>query len=75
MNKGKVLVKKCHMCGHIIEGHIEAQRCPSCRKSFLPMDYFSKIHNKDAKAHYDDLFSSVEEIFEEDLIKGLNCLW
>jgi hypothetical protein len=69
----KKIIKQCHCCGHIHEETYEVERCHSCKKSFLPIKYFEKIH--DHHQNYSDLFSRVEEIEEKDLIKGLIVLW
>lgn len=70
----KVIVKKCHICGHISEGHQEPSKCTKCKKSFLPVNYFSKVHSK-ANKDYDKLFALSHDLHEEDLIKGLTVLW
>ncbi len=70
----KLLIKKCHMCGHIHETHQEPQKCAKCKKSFLPVNYFAKVHSKSQK-EFDKLFAYGHEIHEEDLIKGLTVLW
>lgn len=61
------------MCSQTTESEKELERCPKCNKSFLPLNYFEKIHNKDAKYH--ELFSKSDHIHEEDLIKGIHVLW
>ena len=70
----KIMFKKCHMCGHVIEPQQEPERCEKCRKSFLPSNYFEKIHTKD-KVDFKHLFSNTDELYEEDLIKGFHVLW
>jgi len=70
----KLLIKKCHSCGHIMESAQEIQKCGGCKKSFLPVNYFSKVHSKSQK-EYDQLFAHSYELREEDLIKGLTVLW
>lgn len=72
--KASLLIKKCHLCGHLNEGHKEPERCGSCNKSFLPSHYFAKVHAKNSH-EFKELFSSTEELHEEDLIKGLHVLW
>lgn len=72
--KDTTLIKKCHMCGHIHEGHQEPQKCTKCKKSFLPVNYFSKVHTKSQK-EFDQLFAYGHELHDEDLIKGLTVLW
>lgn len=71
---GKLLIKRCHMCGHVMESAQEVPKCHKCKKSFLPVNYFSKIHTKSQK-EYEQLFAQCHEIHEEDLIKGLTVLW
>lgn len=68
-----VLVKKCHYCGHVMELEKEAEKCTQCQKSFLPLNYFTKVHDK--KTPYKELFAASSELQEEDLVKGLNALW
>ena len=70
----KLIIKKCHMCGHIMESHQEITKCHKCKKSFLPVNYFSKVHSKNQK-DYAHLFASSHELHESDLIKGLTVLW
>lgn len=69
----KSLVKLCHCCGHLHEAVVEVDRCIQCKKSFLPAKYFEKIH--DLHQNYLQLFSKVEELDENDLIKGLMIIW
>jgi hypothetical protein len=71
---GKSIVKRCHRCGEITESYTEISKCPCCKKSFLPLNYFSKIHTKNS-TDYNKLFCSSEELQEEDLIKGIYVLW
>ena len=70
----KSIIKKCHDCGHLSETPTEIDKCAKCNKSFLPLNYFSKIHSKDSR-DYKHLFSHAEEIHEEDLIRGLMVIW
>jgi len=70
----KVLIKKCHVCGVVSESFQETKKCGGCNKSFLPINYFSKVHAKNSK-EFDELFSFSEDLHEEDLIKGINVLW
>lgn len=72
--KRPLLIKKCHCCGHISEGEREAQRCGNCHKSFMPSQYFNKVHAKNS-AEYKELFSFSDELHESDLIKGMAVLW
>lgn len=68
------MFKKCHMCGHVIEANQEPERCEKCRKSFLPSNYFQKIHDK-KNVDFKHLFSNSEDLYEEDLVKGFHVLW
>lgn len=68
-----MLIRMCHRCGQCHESPVELDRCPHCRKSFLPSAYFQKIH--DVHQHYGELFSSASELQEEDLVKGVSVLW
>ncbi len=70
----KLLIKKCHMCGHVSESSQEVQKCQQCKKSFLPVNYFTKVHTKN-QSEYEQLFAHGHEIHEDDLIKGLTVLW
>ena len=46
----------------------------SCGKSFLPLNYFDKIHDQE-DYKFDDLFADSHELEDEDLIKGLYVIW
>ncbi len=72
--KGRVLIKKCHVCGHVMESVKEVERCGSCNKSFLPINYFGKIHAKNS-TEYRNLYADCNELVEEDLIKGISVIW
>ena len=72
--KVKVLVKKCHHCGEVMETTVEPQRCQACNRPFLPLNYFGKVHAKNSTEFY-ELFSACDELDEEDLIKGIYALW
>ncbi len=72
--KTKTIIKKCHYCGQIIETYTEPQKCVSCKKSFLPLNYFEKIHSK-TDDEYKKLFAESHLIEEDDLIKGIYVLW
>jgi len=74
VGNGKIIIKKCHVCGEMIESGKEAQKCPKCKKSFLPSNYFNKVHAKN-NFEFDNLFSSSDELHEDDLIKGISVLW
>ncbi len=69
----KIIIKQCHICNHVIETLNEPQRCPKCQKSYLPLNYFHKIHSHEPQI--EELFSSSDELLEEELIKGLYVLW
>ena len=70
----KLLIKKCHMCGSIHESFEEVRKCKKCHKSFLPTNYFGKVHAKNSE-EFDQLFSNSDHIAEEDLVKGLMVIW
>lgn len=70
----KLIIKKCHICGHIMEGYQEIDKCHKCKKSFLPVNYFSKVHSKN-QSEFAQLFAYGHELHESDLIKGLTVLW
>jgi len=72
--KGKILIKKCHVCGHLMESTKELERCPACDKSFLPTNYFGKIHAKNS-AEFKNLYADCNELCEEDLVKGIHVIW
>ncbi|MBF0298528.1 MAG: hypothetical protein HQK51_07390 [Oligoflexia bacterium] len=74
-NIKKSIIKKCHLCGNIIESYTEVQKCPSCKKHFLPTNYFTKLQKLNNKNDYSKMFSNSDELSEEDLIKGLQVLW
>jgi len=71
---GKILFKKCHLCGHVAESYYELKKCDGCNKSFLPSNYFGKVHAKNSE-EFSQLFSSSDELNDEDLINGLSVLW
>ena len=70
----KIIIKKCHHCGFIIESFTESSKCPCCAKSFMPSSYFNKVHTKDNE-HLNSLFSKSQDLDEKDLVKGLYVLW
>ena len=70
----KVLIKKCHVCGQLIESYYEISRCPNCKKSFLPSNYLEKKESISIKS-YNLYFSNTDELCEDDLIKGIHVLW
>jgi len=72
--KGKLLIKKCHICGALSESFKEEQKCTGCKKSFLPSNYFSKIHAKNSQ-EFSELFSMSDDMHDDDLVRGLSVLW
>ena len=68
------IIKKCHLCGHLIESTSEVKQCPNCHKSFLPSNYLEKVRAKNAK-DFKSLYSTIDEMHEEDLVKGIHVLW
>ena len=70
----KVIIKKCHCCGHLLETVKEASKCTSCKKSFLPTNYFGKVHAKNT-AEFKNLFLNSDELHEDDMIKGIQVIW
>lgn len=73
-NIDKLVIRKCHQCGHLNSGHSEPQKCNSCKKSFLPSNYFSKVHAQ-SPSEYNELFAAGHELTEEDIVKGITVLW
>lgn len=69
-----LLIKKCHVCGHLNETYKEPERCTDCKKSFLPSNYFNKVHAKNTE-EFKQLFCEVHELHEDDLVKGHNVIW
>lgn len=72
--QSKQIVRTCHVCGHIHSTFEEVQRCEGCEKSFLPLNYFSKVHAKNS-TEFEALFLPSDQLHEDDLIKGLFVLW
>ncbi len=70
----KVIIKKCHVCGQVAESAKELERCLKCNKAFLPLNYFSKVHDSKSE-EYQELFSHCDELEDEDLVVGLYVLW
>ncbi len=70
----KIIIRKCHACGKLNDSYREVQRCDKCRKSFLPLNYFGKIHAKN-ETEFKNLFASSNELTDDDLLKGLMALW
>ena len=71
---GRIIIKKCHVCGHFNESFEEPKRCKCCKKAFLPANYFAKVHATSSK-DYEKLFMASEDMHDDDLIKGLSVLW
>lgn len=69
-----MIVRKCHVCGQVHESSIEIQKCVKCNKSFLPLNYFEKVHNT-KQADYSTIFAESHELDEQDIIKGIFVLW
>lgn len=69
-----MIIKKCHVCGFVNEGQKEMESCQKCKKGFLPLNYFSKVHAKTSE-DFKNLFSHSEDLHPDDLIKGINVLW
>jgi len=72
--KRKLLIRRCHMCGEVMESYSEVERCTDCRKYFVPLNYFGKVHAAYSEG-YKQLFETAGELHEEDLIKGLYVIW
>lgn len=70
----RTIIKKCHVCGHMSESQREICKCLNCKKSFLPLNYFGKVHARNSQ-DFENLFVSSDELNEDDLIKGINVLW
>jgi len=75
----KLLIRKCHVCGQMIESVVEQEKCSCCGKYFLPLNYFQKIHDhndsEQKSTNYQDLFAESHELDQDDLVKGLYILW
>ena len=70
----KTIIKKCHICGHIMESKVEIKKCDKCKKSFLPTNYFGKVRAKNTE-EFNNQFNHSDELHEDDLIKGINVIW
>ena len=70
----KVIIKKCHVCGQLIEAEAEVKKCPCCNKPFLPLNYFGKVHAVNNQ-EFENLFADSHELTDEDLIRGIYVLW
>jgi rRNA maturation endonuclease Nob1 len=71
----KTLVRKCHICGQVTQASNEQEKCLSCGKAFLPLNYFKKIHDHCDEKEYKELFLHCDELEEDDLIKGIYVIW
>lgn len=69
-----LLIRKCHVCGQLVESEQEQEKCCQCGKAFLPLNYFEKIHG-DPDQKFQDLFSFSDEIDEDSLILGIYVVW
>ena len=74
ISTGKLIIKKCHCCGHVMESDVEVQKCGKCKKSFLPNDYFKKVHSQTGE-DFKELFSHVDDLNEQKLVKGIHVIW
>jgi predicted nucleic acid binding AN1-type Zn finger protein len=74
LDKEKMLIRACHKCTKITESFQEIERCSHCKKAFLPLHYFEKIHDFKG-SEWKKRFSNADDLEEEDLIKGLLVLW
>jgi len=70
----EVIIKKCHVCGQVMESSEEIKKCVRCNKSFLPTNYFTKVHAKNSE-EFKHLFATSDEINEDEIIKGIQVLW
>ena len=70
----KLIIKKCHICGHLNDSFEELQNCNKCNKAFLPLNYFIKVHEDDS-LKFSELFADSTDLHEEDIIKGIYVLW
>mgnify|MGYP003963910791 CR=1 FL=1 len=70
----RVIIRKCHMCGELIESPREAVRCPKCNKSFLPLNYSGATQVHSEKDFF-KLFSDAGQLEESDTIFGLFVIW
>lgn len=70
----KLIIKRCHVCGQVHESSTELEKCVKCDKSFLPLNYFDKVHGT-SQQDYQHLFAESHELDERDLIVGIYVLW
>ncbi|MBT3982744.1 MAG: hypothetical protein HOE90_15400 [Bacteriovoracaceae bacterium] len=71
----RTLIKRCHVCDKVAESTKELERCPKCGKAFLPLNYFTKVHEQGAETKLVDMFASCDELSDADLIKGIHVIW
>ena len=74
LGKIQLFIKKCHVCGKVMESNQEIKRCTCCNKSFLPLRYFQKLEQS-STSEFEDMFSFSDDLHPEDLIIGINVLW
>ena len=70
----KLIIRRCHLCDQVNESYSEIQKCGDCNKSFLPLNYFGKVHAK-TPHEFKNLFENASDLNENDLIKGLFVIW
>ncbi|MBP9675060.1 MAG: hypothetical protein KBD63_08205 [Bacteriovoracaceae bacterium] len=68
--------RKCHMCFQVAESLHEIEKCPHCKKSFMPLNYFQKVHGQNVSDIKNaQLFAPAQDLAEDDLLYGLMALW
>lgn len=70
----KLLIRSCHLCGHVNESECEIERCSKCRKHFLPFSY-AGMQTPLNSQQYQAIFKDISDLGEEDVIKGIGVLW
>jgi len=73
-NKTHEFVRCCHKCNTLSSDYHEVKKCGNCGQSFLPTNYFKKVHSLKG-VDYDDLYDSVSNIDPSLLLKGLTVIW
>lgn len=71
--KDRLVIRKCHKCGQMTESIKEQPACSGCGKSFLPLNYFAKVH--DHSGEVNELYANGNDLLEEDLVQGLFVIW
>lgn len=71
--KERLVIRQCHKCAKMTESVKEQESCASCGKSFLPLNYFTKVH--DHSGAINELYAHSSDILEEDLVKGIFVIW